>query len=430
MNRAWWRPVMSSPILSAGVRRARWTAGCLGSAAPAWAAADTAGSGAGLAGWMTVLTLLLAGWIALVWRARGAVLARLKEVAREKSRGIPSARLRRVSLQKFIQLINLAARLTGLGLILGGVFVWATLMLDRLPETHPLAQRIEHALLEKLETLAIAAVATLPDLGVVALVFFATRIVHELLNHYFRSITDGEIASGMFDAVTAETTRRLADIGLWLAAVIIAFPYLPGSDSAAFRGVTVLGGLMLSLGSANLVGQFANGLAIIYSRALRPGDYIESGQAEGTVERIGWFACTLRTCRNEVVTLPHSAVAAGLKNYSRGQGGVRCAATVTIGYDVSWRQVRELLLAAAAATPGVRDTPAPGVRQAGLDDFYVRYELLFTPDDPAERIPILGRLHEAIQDRFHAAGVQIMSPHYMADPAAPKVPPAGPRAEQ
>ena len=137
---------------------------------------------------------------------------------------------------------------------------------------------------------------------------------------------------------------------------------------------------------------------------------------------------TLRTCRDELLVLPHSALAKGLKNLSRATQGVRCATTVTIGYDTPWREVRELLLAAAAGTSGIRPVPPPEVRQAALEDFAARYELLFTPELPADRIAILGRLHAAIQDRFHAAGVQIMSPHYHSDPAAAKVPPGAPPA--
>jgi small-conductance mechanosensitive channel len=298
--------------------------------------------------------------------------------------------------------------------------------MEELPGTHDIARQFEHVLLLKAEGLLLAAAHTLPDLAVVAAIFLLTRFSHELLNHYFRSITAGEVKSSLFDPVTAETTRKLADIGIWVAAVIIAFPYLPGSDSPAFRGVSVLAGLMISLGSANLVSQFTNGLTLIYGKAVRPGDYVETGQSEGVIERVGLFACTLRTCRDEVVTLPHAVVATALKNYSRGRSGVRFSATVTIGYDTPWRQVRGLLLAAAGRTPGVRTEPAPEVRQMALDDFYVRHDLLFTPENPAERLALLGRIHEAIQDEFQAAGVQIMSPHYLGDPAAPKVPPGKP----
>ncbi len=365
---------------------------------------------------------VLLGWLAAVWWSRQALLSRLRMMAVAKTRHIPSLQLRRVSLRQLVQLSELGVRLASLALMLGGGFVFVVVLLELMPPTRFLAGRIEHLVLEELIALGSATASALPGLAVVAVIFFLTRVAHELLNHYFRSITAGEVPSAIFDPVTAETTRRLSDAGLWVCAVIIAFPYLPGSDTAAFRGVTVLAGLMISIGSANLVTQFTSGLALIYGRVLRPGDYVEVGATEGVVEHIGLLACSLRTPRDEIVVLPNATVAAGLKNFSQGTVGVRLVAVVTIGYDVPWRKVRELLLAAAAGTPGLRQEPAPGVRQAALEDFYVRYELAVVPEDATQRIPLLGRLHEEIQDRFHSAGVQIMSPHYQSDPAKPKLP--------
>ncbi|MBL9209288.1 MAG: mechanosensitive ion channel [Opitutaceae bacterium] len=407
---------------------ARGVQTCLLLAAPAaLRAADGVGqtSSVVIAGSLGLAVAGLVGWITLVWWMRQKLLSRLKGLAFERTRAIASPQLRRVSLRQLLQLTELGVRLVSLGLMLAGAFVFVVVALEVIPGTRSWAGRIEHVVLEELIRLGESAASALPGIAVVAVIFFVTRIVHEVLNHYFRSITAGEISSGLFDGVTAETTRRLSDAGLWICAIIIAFPYLPGSESAAFRGVTVLAGLMISIGSANLVTQFTSGLALIYGRALRPGDYVEIGTNEGVVERIGLLACTLRTPRDEIVVLPNATVAAGLKNFSLGRTGIRFAVTVTIGYDAPWRQVRELLLAAATATPGIRAEPAPAVRQAGLDDFYVRYELLFTPEDVTQRVPLLGHLHEAIQDRFHAAGVQIMSPHYNSDPAQPKLPPAG-----
>lgn len=375
-------------------------------------------------GIVTGVTMLLVGWIAFVLWIRGLIIERLKSFTLLRISGITSHRLRQISIQRLTQLVLLSARMFAFCLVLAGLFAWTTTVLDVIPATHELALHIEHTILMELQSLGLAFVRALPGLGVVALIFFATKFTQEMLNHYFRSITAGELKSRAFDPVTAETTRRIADLALWLAAVIIAFPYIPGSDSAAFRGVSVLAGLMLSLGSANLVGQFASGLSLIYGRAVRPGEFIETGTADGVVEHIGLFACFIRTPRDELLVLPHTVVAGGLRNLSRDAAKVRFTTEVTIGYDAPWRQVRDLLLAAAADTTGIRQVPAPSVRQSALEDFYVRYELQFTPETPSERNAVLGRLHESIQDRFHAAGIQIMSPHYRGDPIAPKIPPA------
>jgi small-conductance mechanosensitive channel len=385
---------------------------------------------AGFAISATLMTLGLCVWVALVVWLRARILRRLHEVTLEQTKRIASRSLRQVSVQRLRQLAVISTRLAAVVAALAGVFVWATALLDLVPMMHDVAVRLEHAVIVEIEQLALVAIRAVPDLFVVALIYFAARFVHEMLNHYFRSITAGEVKSSVFDEVTAETTRRLADIGIWVAAIIIAFPYIPGSESAAFRGVSVLAGLMLSLGSANLVGQFASGLSLIYGRALKPGEYIACGETEGVVEQVGLFACSIRTPRDEIVVLAHTVVAHSLKNYSRRGDRVRLTTEVTIGYDAPWRKVRDLLLAAAAETEGIRAEPAPSVRQVALEDFYVRYELQFTPLDPAERCPLLGRLHGAIQDRFHEAGVQIMSPNYRGDPQSPKIPPGPYRDER
>lgn len=87
---------------------------------------------------------------------------------------------------------------------------------------------------------------------------------------------------------------------------------------------------------------------------------------------------------------------------------------MTIGYDVPWAKVEELLLAAAEATSRLEREPAPFVHQPALDDFYVHYELNATTRVPAEMSSIYSELHPNIQDRFHAAGIEIASPHLSA----------------
>ncbi|MCX6936658.1 MAG: mechanosensitive ion channel [Verrucomicrobia bacterium] len=371
---------------------------------------------------LVALSLGLVLWVTIIWRTRRIILERLNNLAVQSARAIASRRLRRISARRMMQIARIGTRLMSVLLLLGGVFVWATLTMEVIPATREAARAVERLFFEKFQSLGLAAASALPDLAIVAFIYFLARVAHEFFNHYFLAIAEEEVESAFFDPVTAATTRRLVDIGIWIVALVVAFPYLPGSNSDAFRGVSVLAGLMLSLGSTNLVGQFTSGLSLIYGRVLRPGDYVETTQGEGVVERIGVVACTLRSPRDEYLSIPHSVVAAGLKNYSRAETGVRFATEVTIGYDNPWRQVRDLLLAAAADTPGIRADPPPLVRQAALEDFFVRYELLFTPDAPANRIALLGQLHANIQDRFHTAGVQIMSPHYLGDPAQAKIP--------
>jgi small-conductance mechanosensitive channel len=213
---------------------------------------------------------------------------------------------------------------------------------------------------------------------------------------------------------------------LWVLAVVLAYPYLPGSNSDAFKGVSVFLGVVLSLGSSGIVNQMMSGLTLTCSRAVRIGDFVKIGDVEGTVTHLGSLSTKVKTQPGEEVTIPNGVVTTCVTtNYSRfaDSEGVFVPTSLTIGYDTPWRQVHALLLLAAARTPGVRADPKPVVLQTGLQDFYVQYTLMVCLETPQLRAPTLDALHASIQDAFNEYGVQIMSPNYEADPVGPKVVP-------
>jgi small-conductance mechanosensitive channel len=183
--------------------------------------------------------------------------------------------------------------------------------------------------------------------------------------------------------------------------------------------------LVISLGSTAIVGQIMSSFTITYSRALKPGDYVRIGDVEGTVEKLGMLSTKVLTPRREEINIPNLVVVSAMvTNFSRhAREGVYVPTSVTIGYDVPWRLVESMLLTAAERTPGIRREPKPYVLQAALEDFYVKYTLLVALEEPVRRARIFGVLHANIQDVFNEHGVQIMSPNYEADPAAPKVVP-------
>ena len=208
----------------------------------------------------------------------------------------------------------------------------------------------------------------------------------------------------------------------------MAYPYIPGSESRAFQGLSVLFGLMVSLGASNIVGQAAAGLILMYTRAFRAGEYVRIQETEGTVKELGIFTTCIRTGLGDEVMLPNNYVLGNVsRNYSRGAGepDFVITASVTIGYDTPWRQVHALLEEAARATPGVCADPAPRVFQTALSDFYAAYQLSArcAVTGALARAEAVSRLHANIQDVFNEHGVQIMSPNYEADPEAPKIVP-------
>lgn len=369
-------------------------------------------------------TLALASVLFVLRHVRRLVLGWLRRHTQAATQGISSPRLRLIGKLHLYRLCRIAVSFGTTLLVILSLATWITVVLDLVPSTHQIALNVFDVLVQACIDSGHAILAAIPGLAFVLVIVLLTRLLHGLSNHFFTAVAEGSVHSEWFDSMTAETTRRLVGIGLWIFALVMAYPYLPGSHSDAFKGISVVLGLMLSLGSSNMINQLSSGLVLIYTRCVRPGDVVVTPSGTGVIERIGLFSTDLRTIHQEVITIPNAKLGDGLKNLSRVEQGaaVLCTATVTIGYDAPWRKVRELLLAAAAETEGIRKDPAPFVRQAALEDFYIRYELVVAPSEPAQRVNILGRLHENIQDRFHSNGVQIMSPHYFSDPASPKIP--------
>jgi small-conductance mechanosensitive channel len=204
----------------------------------------------------------------------------------------------------------------------------------------------------------------------------------------------------------------------------MAFPYVPGSDTDAFRGISVALGLMVTLGSSGLVNQVMSGLVVTYSRALRLGDFVRIGDVEGTITDVGLLSTKLRTLKAEEITIPNAVVVSQTTtDYSRYPEAVLTAASITVGYNVPWRQAHALLLLAAERTPGVRREPIPRVMQLALEDVRVNYTLIFCLEDQQLRNVALSALHAHILDLFNEYGVQIVTPNYEADPPEPKVVP-------
>jgi len=306
--------------------------------------------------------------------------------------------------------------------------VWVTTLLEFFPYTRRWGEELELNLLRIVKDVALAIAGAMPGLVIVAIVFLLARAVIGLVRVFFLRVEFGRIEVGWLDGETVAPTRRIFTFVVWVFAAAIAYPYLPGAQTEAFKGLSVLLGLMVSLGGASVIGQAFSGLILMYARTLRRGDYVRVGETEGTVVMLGMFATRIRTGLGEEVTLSNASIMAqSVKNYSRaveGAGYVLDTA-VTIGYGTPWRQVEAMLLEAARRTGDLAGDPPPVVRQTALSDYYVEYRLIAhaSVEQPAPRIEVLSRLHGHIQDVFNEHGVQIMSPHYVHDPKSPQVVP-------
>jgi small-conductance mechanosensitive channel len=367
-------------------------------------------------------TVLLAAALWLSWRGTGKVLIWLM-----RKRDQWAAVHAHMDWREFVGhlLVNLM-RAVQIALALALLYFWLAHVLGGFAATEPLSEGLRRWLFDTLLWLWGGVLGSVPGIATVAVVLTLTHAVASALDRMFGAVREGRLHLPGVLPETSAATRRLVVLLAWGVGLAVAYPFLPGASSDAFKGLSVLFGLMITLGSASVVAQAMSGLVVVYSRALRKGDFVRIGEVEGVVAEVASLATKIVNIRNEEVTIPNSVlISSPIHNYSKlaGSHGTLLSTKVTIGYDAPWRQVHALLKQAAAATEGVRATPEPVVYQRALSDFYAEYELLFAIDRPIERIPTLSRLHGAIQDAFNAAGVQIMSPHFMAQPAQPVVVP-------
>jgi small-conductance mechanosensitive channel len=382
------------------------------------------------AGWAmaaTALSLALA-WLALHLRKR--LRSALQAFAGRHAERLQLAGVALLPSERVAQLLqlvlNAVVRLTLLVL----AYNWLSLVLSRFPYNRAWGEALNGYLLAFATSLGGAVLRAIPGLLTALLIFWLARWFNRALAGLFDRVQSGQVKLAWLDADVVLPTRRIANALVWLFALAMAYPYLPGSDTEAFKGLSVLAGLMISLGASNLVGQAASGLILTYGRVFRQGEYVQVAEHEGTVTEMGMFATRIRTGLGEELTISNSKILESTtKNYSRAvQGaGYVVDTTVTIGYDTAWRQVHAMLVEAARRTEGVLADPAPQVFQTGLSDWYPVYRLVCQaiPANPRPRALVLSQLHAHIQDVFNEYGVQIMSPQYIADPAqAKRVPPA------
>jgi small-conductance mechanosensitive channel len=375
-------------------------------------------------GYTLVATLALAGLLWLIIKGYTRVSRRVRAIVQRRSERLaPSWSEQVVGRSGFADLATVPVRAVAWALALLLVYEWAALVLEFFPYTRPWGEQLFDNLLSGLGEFARNILRAIPGMLFVALIFFLTRFIVRVVRAFFEGVRTGRIQVGWLDETTARPTGQLLIAIIWLFSLVAAYPYIPGSDSEAFKGIGVFVGLMLSIGASGVVNQAVSGLMLMYTKALRPGEFVQVGDTEGTVTSVGFLTTRIETLRNVEVTLPNAYLVGNVtRNLSRlaPNGGVRLSTAVTIGYDTPWRQVHAMLRMAAERSGQVSREPAPRVVQTALQDFYVEYTLIVCVADARLKLGVLDELHAHIQDVFNEFGVQIMSPNYEADPADKK----------
>lgn len=320
---------------------------------------------------------------------------------------------------------NIETKLYALLMILLGIlalYAWLSWAFGLFPWTRVWSESLGDWSVGVLQEIALSIASALPGLIIVLIILLITWFIIRLVKLLLSQVEAGRLHIPGLHPETVGATRKLISVMIWLFALSAAYPFLPGANSLAFKGISVFFGLMLTLGSAGVMNHAMSGLVLIYSRALHKGDVIRIADNEGKVSEIGMLATKIITRENYVVTVPNAVVVSGkITNLSvpdndTDGNGVNLTTGVTIGYDTPWRQVQAMLELAAHRASGIDHRQPPLVRQLGLMDWYVSYELQVRLLEETSLSDARTALHSNIQDVFNEFGVQIMSPNFVMQP--------------
>lgn len=294
-------------------------------------------------------------------------------------------------------------------------YVYIPLVLSFFPWTHGFSAVLFGYVLGPLKVVGKGILDFLPDLFFIAVIAAVTHYALRLIRVIFTGMRKGTFTIPGFYPEWAEPTFKIVRLLVVAFAAVVAFPYIPGSESPAFRGVSIFLGVLFSLGSTSAVANVVSGVILTYMRPFHVGDRVKIADSVGDVVEKTLLVTRVRTIKNVDVTIPNSMILGShIVNYSSSakECGLILNTGVTIGYDADWRKVHELLIAAARRTADILETPSPFVLQTSLNDFYVSYELNAYTGNPQIMVQTYSLLHQNIQDAFNEAGVEIMSPHY------------------
>lgn len=365
------------------------------------------------------LMALAAAIAAITLVLRGVAHARrvLLDWARHRTQNVHVRGVPVVSAKHALVLVNGAVDvLRGLLLLLIAL-VAIHFVLTRFPVTQDFAHSAEKSVRQALVWAGNGLLAFLPNLLYLAIIILGTRYLLAAIRFTMDGVAGSRAVIQNFPVEWVQPTYQILRFFVLALAAVMAFPFLPGFGSRAFQGVSVFVGIVLSLGSTAAIANLVAGIVLIYMRALSPGDRVRVGDTSGDVIACDRLALRIRTCENTEISIPNTLVlGTHITNYSRqaAQGRLILRTSVTIGYDVPWQRVSELLIAAARATPSIVADPPPFVLRTALEDSCVRHELNAYTATARDMAGMYSNLHTNILDCFHAAGVEIMSPRYSA----------------
>jgi small-conductance mechanosensitive channel len=374
--------------------------------------------------------LIATAILASTWRGTQWVFNRFDAAIEQRFKGrLRDLKIQRVTIFQSHQMWNgFRGSLRAIRMVLLFLLLYAYLhfVFRQFPWTAYLGKQLFHIILDPLRVMGKGLLTSIPSLVFLLILVAVLRYILKFGKLIFTNLARGKVTFPGFDQEWAYPTYRIFRTLVIAFGMVMAYPYIPGSGTDAFKGVTLFMGVLFSLGSASVIGNILAGYTLVYRRAFRVGDLIKINEHLGKVMERRLLVTHLQSLKNEEVIVPNSVILnSNVVNYSSlaREQGLILHMTAGIGYETPWRQVEAMLAEAAARTPGLLKNPAPFVLQLGLGDFCVTYEINVYCDRPHDMLELYTLLSQNVLDVFNEHGVQIMTPAYMADPEQPKIVP-------
>jgi len=358
--------------------------------------------------------------VRLIWFIFKKISARVKAGAGHKIKPFTIRNLRILTTKQFEEVIFFFLKAAKYFITAVLFFITVPIIFTLFPATEQIAANIFAHILDPLKNLARGAVGHVPNIITIIIILIITKYVIKGLKFFAAQIASERLKLPGFYPDWAWPTFNILRVLLYAFTVAVVYPYLPGSDSRVFQGVSVFVGIIFSLGSSSAIGNLVAGLVITYMRPFKTGDRIQIKDFTGFVVEKSPFVTRLRNIRNEYITFPNLTVLGSeIINYNTssedGEAGLILHASITVRYDVPWRDVYDVLIRAAAKTHHIEAAPKPFALQTSLDSSCASYEInVYTKEVEKIRL-IYSLLYQNIQDEFRHAGISMVCPQYEAD---------------
>lgn len=301
--------------------------------------------------------------------------------------------------------------------ILAQLAIFVPMLFSIFPQTEALALKLFSYIFNPIKMIFLSVVKYVPNLFIIVIIYICIKYLVKSIQYIANEIENEKLKIKGFYPDWAQPTFNIVRFLLYVFMIAIVYPYLPGSESGVFQGISVFVGLIVSFGSSGAIANIISGLVITYMRPFKIGDRIRLNETEGNVIEKTPFVTRIRTPKNEIITIPNSSIMSSYTvNYSASaqKYGLIIHSNVTFGYEVPWQKVHKLLIDAAKSTKGVSQHPEPFVLETELHDYYTVYQINAYIKNADKLAQIYSDLHQRIQDEANEAGIELMSPHYFA----------------